>query len=175
MSDNDNPRLKSWMEQAEQSKYQSDRQINTSQQVNKSVIYHVIQNESVLRYVGFWRRFFAQIVDWIVLTILSVFLFYLLTAFQVKSVGFFQLLAWFLYYTIFPSTSLKGTIGKLAVGAVIVDKNKMQLKYSHSVGRFFANILSGGILFIGYIMVAANPEKRGLHDMMAGTYVVNKK
>jgi uncharacterized RDD family membrane protein YckC len=167
MSDN-NPRLEKWLNQAKQAKYKSDGSKNSHH-------FRVIHNESVLSYVGFWRRLFAKIIDWI---FMSVFVF-LVTHFfliNVNSGGasIVLILIWFFYYTICPSTHLKGTIGKLAVGAVIVDKNGKRLSYLHSIGRFFASLLSGGILFIGYIMVASNPKKRGLHDMMADTYVVDK-
>jgi uncharacterized RDD family membrane protein YckC len=66
-------------------------------------------------------------------------------------------------------------ISTKTVGAVIVDKNGKRLSYLHSVGRFFASLLSGGLFLIGFIMVAFHHQKRGLHDRIAGTYVVNKK
>lgn len=174
MSDN-NPRLRNWLDQVEQSKYQSDHRNNSSQRSN--VIYHVLQNQPTMIYVGFWRRLFAKFIDWVTVHIPSFFIFIFLSQPQF-GLGLFPvliwLLTWFFYHTMLPSSKLQGTIGKLAVGALIKNNRNEQLSYSNAVGRFFASILSGGIFFIGYVMVASNPKKRGLHDMMADTYVMNK-
>ena len=39
----------------------------------------------------------------------------------------------------------------------------------------FALLLAMSLLFIGVIMVAFRERKRGLHDMLAGTYVVKSE
>jgi uncharacterized RDD family membrane protein YckC len=41
-----------------------------------------------------------------------------------------------------------------------------------AVGRYFAKIVSGIILMIGYIMAGFDSEKRALHDMMCDTRVI---
>lgn len=46
--------------------------------------------------------------------------------------------------------------------------------FGRATGRYFGKILSGAILMIGYIMAAFTERKQALHDMMAGTLVVNK-
>jgi uncharacterized RDD family membrane protein YckC len=43
-----------------------------------------------------------------------------------------------------------------------------------SPGRFSAEILSGLIFYIGYIMVAFDSEKRALHDRICNTRVIYK-
>jgi hypothetical protein len=43
-----------------------------------------------------------------------------------------------------------------------------------AIGRYFAKLLSMLILGIGYIMVAFDSEKRGLHDMICDTRVVRQ-
>ena len=40
-----------------------------------------------------------------------------------------------------------------------------------AVLRYIGTYISRLILFIGYIMVAFDPQKRGLHDRIAGTVV----
>ena len=42
-------------------------------------------------------------------------------------------------------------------------------------GRYFAKILSGLILMIGYIMAAFDSEKRALHDMICDTRVIRAR
>ena len=47
-----------------------------------------------------------------------------------------------------------------------------RISFGKATGRYFGQILSGMICFIGYIMVAFTEKKQGLHDMLAGTLVV---
>lgn len=68
-----------------------------------------------------------------------------------------------------------GTLGKLALGLRVVDVNGMYLTPGRSIGRYFAKILSGCILAIGFIIAGFDPQKRSLHDKLAGTYVIRKE
>ena len=43
-----------------------------------------------------------------------------------------------------------------------------------ATGRYFGKIISAIILYIGFIMIAFTGKKQGLHDIMAGTLVVNR-
>ena len=47
-----------------------------------------------------------------------------------------------------------------------------RISLGRAVGRYFAKILSGLILAIGYIMVAFTERKQGLHDLIVSTLVV---
>lgn len=72
-------------------------------------------------------------------------------------------------------TTLKGgTPGKLATGIRVVDESGMHIGFGRGIGRYFAAMLSGCLCMIGYIMVGFHPQKRGLHDLICGTYVVRK-
>jgi uncharacterized RDD family membrane protein YckC len=76
-----------------------------------------------------------------------------------------------LYFALMESSKLQATVGKLAVGLVVTDNAGERISFLRATGRYFAKILSGLILFIGFIMVAFTSRKRGLHDMIAGTLV----
>ena len=43
-----------------------------------------------------------------------------------------------------------------------------------AIGRYFAEILSGMICYIGYFMALFDEERRTLHDRLCGTLVVRK-
>ena len=47
--------------------------------------------------------------------------------------------------------------------------------YSGATGRHFAKIISGCVCLIGYIMAAFTERKQALHDIIAGTIVVEGK
>lgn len=116
-------------------------------------------------YVGFWRRLLACFIDGIILSVADWIL---------PLPDFTQRLLDLLYFVILPATAWQGTIGKLAVGAKIVDGNGDRISILRSVGRYFAQFLSGLLLFIGFIMIAFSAEKRGLHDWICDTFVVNR-
>jgi uncharacterized RDD family membrane protein YckC len=64
------------------------------------------------------------------------------------------------------------TPGKMAFRLKVIAPETESLSYSRALGRHFAEILSGMILLIGYIMVAFDEEKRALHDRICNTRVV---
>lgn len=62
------------------------------------------------------------------------------------------------------------TIGKRLVNVVVVDyQTKQKLTLKQSFLRYAGHIASTLPFFAGYIMVVFNPEKRALHDFIAGT------
>ena len=60
----------------------------------------------------------------------------------------------------------------MACGLKVIRPDGEEITYGRACGRFFADILSYVILFIGYIMVAFDEEKRALHDRICDTRVV---
>jgi uncharacterized RDD family membrane protein YckC len=78
------------------------------------------------------------------------------------------------YYVVMESKK-GGTLGKLALGLRVVDENGMYISTGQAVGRFFAKILSGCILYIGFIMAGFDPKKQSLHDKILHTYVIRKE
>lgn len=140
---------------------------------------------------GFWIRFVAYIIDAIILFIPSLIvkaiiyagfgigmnaLFGSTTPHQPAD-GINSLISLALncaYWTYF--TVAKGaTPGKLILGLRVVDENGMHIGWGRAIGRFFAMILSTCLFLIGFIMVGFHEKKRGLHDLICGTYVVKKE
>ncbi len=79
------------------------------------------------------------------------------------------------YFAGLESSKWQATVGKKALGLIVTDANGARISLPRAIGRYFAKILSGIILFIGYIMVAFTEKKQGLHDMLASTFVVKGK
>lgn len=140
-------------------------------------------------YGGFWWRVLAYFIDAILLQIaLSI-----VTGFLGLGVGFnaalmggnedlimgpmvaasvlISFVAQWLYFALLESSEMQATVGKLAIGLVVTDLNGQRISFGRATGRYFAKILSGLILLIGYIMVAFTQRKQGLHDMIASTLV----
>jgi uncharacterized RDD family membrane protein YckC len=81
------------------------------------------------------------------------------------------LIAW-LYETLMVSSPMQATPGKMVFGLRVTTADGGQVSFGRATGRFFGKIISGIILYIGYIMIAFSSRKQGLHDMIANTLVV---
>lgn len=64
------------------------------------------------------------------------------------------------------------TPGKIAMKIKVVTPEGHSLSWGKSIGRPLAEMLSGCTLLIGYLMAFWDPEKRTLHDRLAGTRVI---
>lgn len=82
--------------------------------------------------------------------------------------------AGWLYFALMESSSKQATLGKMALSIIVTDINGNRLTFGRATGRYFGKILSGLILYIGFIMAAFTEKKQALHDMIAGCLVVNK-
>jgi uncharacterized RDD family membrane protein YckC len=135
-------------------------------------------------YAGFWKRLGAFLIDFCILA----FAFIVVTLVSLKIVngslmdlkkirGIFNLM-WlifnWLYYASMESSRCQATLGKMAWGLCVTDLDGRRISFGRATGRYFGKILSGLIIFFGYFMIAFTRQKQALHDMMAGTLVVNK-
>lgn len=68
------------------------------------------------------------------------------------------------------------TIGKWICACKIVDSNTLQpMRFSQCFSRWFGYIISALPLGIGFIMIGFAKNKKGLHDKVASTTVINFK
>jgi uncharacterized RDD family membrane protein YckC len=145
-------------------------------------------------YAGFLRRAAAWLIDTVLLTIGFAVLYFvgnvfiglaLLSSGQNPTIenalgGELVLLlimvvfAW-LYYAGLESSAWQGTVGKRLLRLVVTDQYGRRIKFGRTTGRFFAKLVSGLALFVGYLMVLFTERKQGLHDLMAGTLVVRQE
>ena len=143
-------------------------------------------------YVGFWARVGGAIIDNIVTQAVSMIGGVILGAviggimggagatmedisIVCQLAGFiFGLLIDWLYHAIMESSSCQGTLGKMAIGAKVVNASGNRISFAQATGRHFGKIISALFFCIGYMMVGWDERKQGLHDKMAGTFVVRK-
>lgn len=128
-------------------------------------------------YGGFWMRAFAYVIDTLIVVILSEIILQFLRYFAADrdlspAAIALPFLISFIYMTILWSAA-QATIGQKVCGLKVVNAlTGTRISFLRAAGRWFALLLAMAILFVGVIMVAFTEPKRGLHDMMAGTYVV---
>lgn len=65
------------------------------------------------------------------------------------------------------------TPGKMVCGLKIVRANGNPMGYTLALLRYLATILSGLILYIGYLMILFDKQKRALHDFLCDTRVIH--
>jgi len=82
-------------------------------------------------------------------------------------------LVW-LYFAMMESSVYQATLGKMALGLQVTDRQGNRIGFARASGRFFGKIVSGMILLIGYMMAGWTERKQALHDMLADTLVVRK-
>jgi len=140
---------------------------------------------TVQQYAGFWLRVVAFLLDLVVVVILQIVCGVVLSASgallgglgngdgsMAILIGLFTTVLSYAYYVIFTG-SCGQTLGKMALRIKVIRKDGGDLGYGgaalrETIGKF----VSGLILGIGYLMVAFDEHKQGLHDKMAGSYVV---
>jgi len=86
-----------------------------------------------------------------------------------ESVNLFFL---FIYLILMESSRYRASLGKLALGLKVQDKDGNQLTILRSAGRNFSKLLSVMTLFIGFMMAGWTKNKQALHDIVAGCFVV---
>ncbi|HEX8339679.1 MAG TPA: RDD family protein [Tepidisphaeraceae bacterium] len=139
-------------------------------------------------HVGFWWRVLAYIIDYLVLLVPG-FLINLIFQGVAGAVGrdatpvqiavivtnmIVSISLWWLYFALMESSARQGTLGKMAIGAIVTDEAGGRIGFGHATARYFSKILSGIILCIGFMMVGWTQRKQGLHDILAKTFVVRR-
>lgn len=149
-----------------------------------------------LSYAGFWIRFLAKFIDGIVTGVVGQ-VFNLLLAklffgsfifqpnpndaevmgsfFAFQGVAMLVGITLGLLYQWFFLSRFAATPGKMALGLKVVRADGSPLSTGRIIGRYFAELLSGMILLIGYIMAGFDEQKRSLHDRICDTRVIKAK
>jgi uncharacterized RDD family membrane protein YckC len=150
----------------------------------KDLLQHEIPVFTNENYAGFWLRFAAILIDGIVMMVV-VTIFSMIVGLKMLALeepeeamagvlgfyGLFQIVV-ILYFSLMESSNLQATLGKKAVGVYVTDLNGQKISFGRALGRYFGKILSGLIIYIGFIMAGFTEKKQGLHDILAGTLVL---
>jgi len=153
-----------------------------------------------MNYAGFWLRFVAYIIDYILIWVVQSFVAIpilgamgmnfasnmenmsegeamgaiasIIAAASATAMITFVLII--VYYTLMEASKFQGTVGKIILGLKVTDINGNKLDVVKALIRNISKIISSLILLIGYIMAGFTEKKQALHDMIAGTLVVKK-
>ena len=140
------------------------------------------------RFGGFWVRFGALFLDGLIMSPLTLGLYFGALAFYPAAVlprsedSLLPRLVYYLasygiqaLYEVFFIGRFGGTPGKLICGLRVVRSDGSRVTYARALGRWFARFVSYITLLIGFIIAAFDSEKRALHDHICDTRVVFKQ
>lgn len=149
------------------------------------------EDARVPAYAAFWRRAVAALLDQIQLMI--ILLVVVFTAMELGLVApdaladeaqleralgdpirLLSLVVPWLYFTLFEAGPWQATPGKRLMRLVVCDLEGRRIGWGRANLRFFAKILSGAILLLGYLMAAFTPRRQALHDLIARTLVLQR-
>lgn len=77
------------------------------------------------------------------------------------------------YFVACESSARQATLGKRLLGIKVTDREGRRIGPGRALGRFFAAGLSWLTFNLGHALAAWTPERRALHDYVAGTRVDN--
>jgi uncharacterized RDD family membrane protein YckC len=130
---------------------------------------------------GFWIRFAAALIDWLVLFAAELVLGFVAglvwggdiaesEVFKV-TITVFMLTLTSVYYVVLHA-ALGQTVGKMATRIGVVRMDGGPVPVGAAMVRYAGYWVSALPLLIGYLMVGVRQDKRALHDLMARTRVI---
>lgn len=140
-------------------------------------------------FAGFWIRVAAYVIDAVIvglaMTVITLPMGLLTGLLAQRSPGLaiaIVALTWLvavaagLGYVLYFWALHGATLGKKVLGLKILREDGVEpMGWGKAGMRLLGYVVSGFILYIGFIMVAFTDRKRGLHDMIAGTIVVRTR
>ena len=129
------------------------------------------------RYAGFWIRLLAYILDAIVLGAITYPLIRVLSSMGIgdSSSNILSIAISWMYFVVFESSEWMASPGKKVLGLIVTDEQGKKISIGRATRRYFAKIVSGLILGIGFIMIVFTARKQGLHDKIFHTLVLRTK
>lgn len=144
------------------------------------------QEKPTGRYVGFWARVGAYLLDVLVMDLILLVVWgpeklnldHVQTVEQMYNAmkPLADRIFWIqLVYFVVLNGQFGATLGKMAIRARIVNLEGGRIGFGRALLRWLGSVLNGMTLGLGFLVVAFRADKRGLHDLMAGTKVVYRE
>ncbi|MFP7299494.1 RDD family protein [Neobacillus niacini] len=133
------------------------------------------------RFAGFWMRFWAYLLDLIVVgSIERLILNPLFRALEIPLTEFnlfapisiASAVIFYLYFVLM-TKYFNQTLGKMVFGIKVIDLKNDHLSWGTILFREWIGRFISATVVIGYIIVAFLPKKQGLHDLFTDTSVIH--
>ena len=146
-------------------------------------VINTLQNHMEYEYAGFWMRFWAYLLDLVVIA--SIERLIIKPVFRVADLSFdssmfspftiASVLIFYLYF-ILMTKYFHATIGKMVFGLRVISlKEESRLSwltiiFREGIGRYISVLIK-----LLYLLVAFTPKKQALHDIFADTSVIYER
>ena len=137
------------------------------------------------QYAPFSKRFAAFLVDKAILAMIACFflippisffprLFFDHSIFSFLSFGFGSvfLMANWVYFSLFESSSRQATPGKMLMGVFVTDESGQRISFVRSLLRTVTKMISAMFCWLGYLLALFTGRSQALHDLLASTLVL---
>ena len=126
------------------------------------------------RYAGFWDRLRAFLLDLLLFVVCGTLALqdYHDSIAETVVLGF---LLWWFYVAGMECSPLQATVGKFVFGLKVTGLHGERLTFERAAGRRFAELLSLLLFFAGYLLAVITRRRQALHDVLAGTVVIDTK
>lgn len=134
-----------------------------------------------VKFAGFWMRFWAFLLDGLVIFGLNrLFVFLFLQWLNIENgvvLSFIALAIGFSYF-VFMTKKFGQTLGKMVFGLKVISKTGEPLSWGtvifrEVVGRYMHQVF--WFFYLLYLLVPFTKRKQGIHDYIADTYVVHEE
>lgn len=153
---------------------------------NTDLMYDSIEKNKTIDYThfqaGFWIRFWAYMIDLLVISSLNGILIYPLFEFfsltnknsMFSPVSIATTVIFFAYFVLM-TKFLKQTLGKMIFGLKVVSVKEGNMNWGTILFRELIGRYISKTIWIGYLITAFTPKKQGIHDFFADTQVIHEK
>jgi uncharacterized RDD family membrane protein YckC len=161
---------------------ENENQINTNELVKVDGQETIHDSDTIsIRYAGFWMRFWAYLLDLIVVgSIERLIINPIFRAIEIPLIEFNMFapisiasaIIFYLYFVLM-TKYFNQTIGKMVFGIKVIDLKNDKLTWGTILFREWIGRFISATVVIGYIIVAFLPKKQGLHDLFTETSVIH--
>ncbi len=144
---------------------------------------HKERNALEVNYAGFWMRFWAYLLDLLVIGSLNGIVVYpifraldlsLNDANMFAPVSIVTAIIFYAYFVLM--TRFFGqTLGKMVFGLRVISLNDQSLSWGAIMFREWIGRFISGTIIILYVVVGFLPKKQGIHDLFADTTVIHER
>jgi uncharacterized RDD family membrane protein YckC len=144
---------------------------------------HKVMNALEVKYAGFWMRFWAYLLDLLVIGSLNGIVVYpifralnlsLNNANMFAPVSIVTAIIFYAYFVLM--TRFFGqTLGKMVFGLRVISLNEQSLSWGAIMFREWIGRFISGTIIILYVVVGFLPKKQGIHDLFADTTVIHER
>ncbi len=154
---------------------------------NEMVEQQPVEKDKIVHYsnmfAGFWIRFWAYLVDLLVIGSVNRIIIYPLfsligldtsDSFIFSPVSIATAITYFAYFVLM-TKFLKQTLGKMIFGLKVVSSDDKHLDWGTIIFRELIGRYISKIIWIGFLIAAFTPKKQTLHDIFADTFVIHER